>query len=92
MKNAKKVVYLIIVLNILFQIVYSTIGRGYSNHFIFYIFRPEYMLISGIIAFLVFIFHIMLLIRSAEMNKFDIIALILNIEFMAYYIRFLSLQ
>ena len=61
MKNAKKVVYLIIVLNILFQIVYSTIGRGYSNHFIFYIFRPEYMLISGIIAFLVFIFHIIFL-------------------------------
>ena len=97
MKKCKNTVYIIILINIVFQIIYSTLGKNITSelgslNYIFYVFRPEYLIVSGIIAFITLILHIILLIRSRKITKFDIIALVLNFEFMAYYIKLLSIQ
>lgn len=102
----KKLFFIITVINISFQIIYMTFGRCIgieltSLRFIFYIFRPEYMLVSGIISFIVFIFTIILLIiniisiivkskKHIDINY--IIILILNIEYIIYYNNFLMMQ
>ena len=61
--------------------------------YVFYIFRPEYMIISGIVAFLVGFGILILIIKSIKNVCFtDIIMLMLNIEYVIYYSRFMAMQ
>lgn len=94
----KKGLYLITILNILFQIVYTTLGKytqtelGVSKY-VFYVFRAEYMVVSGIVALLDFFVMLITVLRSIKSTSFlDIIVLLLNIEYIVYYIGFLMKQ
>ena len=94
----RKVVYLITIINILFQVVYMTIGKYATSEigilkYVFYIFRPEYMLVSGIIALFVTCVVLILIFKSIKNIYFlDVIILVLNIEHIIYYFRFLMKQ
>lgn len=94
----KKVSYIITVINILFQLIYMTLGKYNMSEigklkYVFYVFRPEYMIVSGIFAFLALCAVLVLIIKSIRKIYFlDIIALMLNIEYLIYYIGFLSRQ
>ena len=80
----RKILYSIILINICFQIVYLTFGRMVNIEltnfkYIFYIFRPEYMIFSGIIAilvlFILLMFSILLilfkLLRKESLDLFS---------------------
>lgn len=94
----RKVFYLITIINILFQVVYMTIGKYTTSEmgilkYVLYVFRPEYMIVSGIVAFLVGCGVLILIIKSIKsMCFFDIVVLLLNIEYIIYYLRFLTKQ
>lgn len=93
----KKVSDVITFINLTFQIVYLVFGRFTTTkleklNWIFYIFRPEYMVISGLIALLNTIILICILIASRKQILYTIIIILLNIEFLAYYIRLISMQ
>ena len=94
----RKVFYLITIINIFFQVVYMTIGKYTTSEmkllkYIFYIFRPEYIIVSGIISFFVGCGVFILIIKSVKNICFlDIVVLLLNIEYIIYYIRFLTKQ
>jgi len=69
--------------------------------YIFYFFRPEYMIISGIFAFLVGCGVLILIIKSVliliikSINSicfYDIIVLLLNVEYIVFYLGFLMKQ
>ena len=49
----RKAIYSVTILNIIFQIIYMTFGNLSKKWYIyfFYIFRVEYMLLSGVICF-----------------------------------------
>ena len=94
----RKVVYLITIINIMFQVLYMTVGKFTTSEigilkYVFYIFRPEYMIISGLIAFFVMCTVLILIIKSFKnMCFFDIIILVLNVEYIIYYINLLTKQ
>lgn len=98
----RKIVYSVTLVNILFQVVYSTIGKYTASDvgilaYIFYIFRPEYLLISGLAAILLLLSAIVLTVEDIfRTNKkgivYNIAAMLLNIEFIVYYFNFLSRQ
>ncbi len=94
----RKLLYIITLINICFQIVYMTFGRCVGIEltnlkYIFYIFRPEYMIVSGIVAFLVGCGVLILFIKSIKNFNFtDIGVLLLNVEYIIYYFRFLTKQ
>lgn len=93
-----KVFYLITIINVLFQVVYIAIGKHTTSEmgilkYVFYIFRPEYMIVSGVLAFLVGCGVLILIIKSIKNLCFwDIVVLLLNIEYIIYYLRFLTKQ
>lgn len=93
----KKVSYTITVIHLLFQIVYDSFGYFTTTelgrlNWIFYIFRPEYMVISGVIALLNIIILIYMLIVHKKQRPYTAIIMLVNIEFVVYYIRFISMQ
>lgn len=93
----RKVSYIITAVNILFQIVYMTIGRkaydelGVLNH-IFYVFRPEYMIISGIVVLFNLFILAAVLIYLRKVKICDIAVIILNLQYLVFYRYFLSIQ
>ena len=94
----RKVFYIITIINILFQAVYMTIGKYTTSEigilkYVFYIFRPEYMIVSGIVAFLVGCGGLILIIKAIKNFCFsDIVVLLLNVEYIIYYLIFLMKQ
>lgn len=94
----RKVIYIITIINLIFQGIYMTVGKYTMSEmtnikYIFYIFRPEYMLISGIIAIIILIVTFILIIKSIKkVYIFDIIALLLNFEYIIYYFNLLKYQ
>lgn len=93
----KKVSYIITIINILFQVIYMTIGTykyielsGLNS--IFYIFRPEYFLVSGIVGLINIFLLIIVLIKNKKAQLSDIIILLLNIEYIIYYYFMLRVQ
>lgn len=94
----RKILYVITIINILFQIVYMTVGKYTTSDsgvwkYVFYVFRPEYMIVSGIIAILVGGTAFIVIIKSLKNVCFsDVIMLLLNIEYMIYYIHFIIKQ
>ena len=94
----RKVFYIITIINILFQAVYMTIGKYTTSEmgilkYVFYIFRPEYMIVSGIVAFLVGCGVLISIIKSIKNFCFsDMVVLLLNVEYIIYYLRFLTKQ
>ena len=94
----KKICYIITIINILFQIVYVTLGKYTTTElgkfiYVFDIFRAEYMIISGIIALFVMCALLILIIKTIKKICFlDIIVLLLNIEYIIYYFSFLTKQ
>lgn len=87
----RKVLCLITVINIMFQVVYATIGRMTTSKlgrliYVFYVFRPEYMIVSGIIAFFAGCGALMLIIKSVKnIRVIDVMVVMLNIEYIVYY-------
>ncbi len=95
----RKVFYWITVINILFQAVNMTIGKYTTSElggilkYTFYVFRPEYMVISGIVAFFVGLGVLVLIIRSIKNIRFsDLIVLLLNVEYIIFYLRLMMKQ
>ena len=94
----RKVFYWITVINILFQVVNMTFGKYTTSElgifkYVFYIFRPEYMVISGIVAFFVGFGVLVLIIRSIKNICFsDLIVLLLNAEYIIFYLRLMMKQ
>lgn len=94
----RKVLYLVTMVNILFQMIYMSLGDHTTSElgilrYIFYVFRPEYMIVSGVIAFLVGCGILILIIKSIKNTHFpDIVMLLLNIEYIIYYLAMLTKQ
>ena len=94
----RKIFYLITIINVLFQVVYMTFGKYTTSEigifkYVFYVFRPEYVIISGIVAFFVGFGVLILIIKSIKNICFsDLIVLLLNVEYILYYLRFLMKQ
>ena len=94
----RKVTYILTIINVLFQIIYMTLGSYTTSEigiliYIFYIFRAEYLIISGLIAFFVMCVILTLIVKSIKnLYHMDIIILILNIEYIIYYINLLMEQ
>lgn len=93
----KKVSYIITVINLLCEILYESFGYMTTTelgrlNWIFYIFRPEYMVISGLITLLNIIILIYILVAYKNQRPYTAIIMLVNIEFIVYYIRFISMQ
>ena len=98
----KKILWVISLINICFQIVYMIFGKQTNGFiYVFYVFRIEYMLLSGLISFVILIITTILIIINivkivtSKIKVIDIgniIVLILNVEHVIYYVNFLSLQ
>ncbi len=92
----KKVLYIITCINLLFQIIYMTLGRILEMgnlKYVFYVFRPEYMVVSGLVAFIIICCFAVLTIKSVKNFRItDLIAIALNIEYLFYYAYFMSIQ
>lgn len=94
----KKTLYGITIINVLFQIVYMTLGKYTTSEigkliYVFYVFRAEYMIVSGVIAFFIVCTVLILIIKSIKRICFlDIIILMLNVEYIIYYLKFLTKQ
>lgn len=92
----KKIPYIFTIINIIFQIVYMTFGRLTYTELggltaLFIIFRPEYLIISGIISIINIIAFIPMLIKNN--NKACLIIMIaINIEYIIYYYCLLMKQ
>lgn len=93
----KKTSYVITAINLMFQIVYMLFG-GYTVtelgnlQLIFYIFRPEYLIISGVIAIINILILIVISVCEKKCNVYNIIVILLNIEYMIFYICMMRLQ
>lgn len=85
----KKIPLIFGIINLLFQVVYSTLGSipGDDYIWVFYIFRPEYLIISGPISFAMLIAAVILLFKYRKDKSFIyiVISVILHIEFLAFY-------
>lgn len=98
----RNMIYIMTIVNIFFQTVYMIFGTYTTLElgkfiYVFYIFRTEYMLISGFIAFIDVVIIVGLILKgiidvNRTVNIYDIAMLILNIEYMVYYIKFLMKQ
>ncbi len=99
----RKTIYSITILNIIFQIIYIAFGNLSKKWhiYIFYIFRVEYILLSGILALFMLLVILILLIISfiktisqgrRQFYIFDVITLVLNLEYIIYYFTFLAKQ
>ena len=92
----KKIPYIFTIINIIFQIVYMTLGRSTHTELgwrtdLFIIFRPEYLIISGIISIINIIAFIPMMIK--DNNKVCYIIMIaINIEYIIYYYCLLMKQ
>ena len=93
----KKTSYVITAINLMFQIVYMLFG-GYTVtelgnlQLIFYIFRPEYLIISGVIAIINILILIVISVCEKKSNVYNIIVILLNIEYIIFYICMMRLQ
>lgn len=93
----KKTSYVITAINLMFQIVYMLFG-GYTVtelgnlQLIFYIFRPEYLIISGVIAIINILILIVISVCEKKCNVYNIIVILLNIEYIIFYICMMRLQ
>ena len=93
----KKTSYVITAINLIFQIVYMLFG-GYTVtelgnlQLIFYIFRPEYLIISGVIAIINILILIVISVCEKKSNVYNIIVILLNIEYIIFYICMMRLQ
>lgn len=96
----KKVLYSITSINILFQCVYSVLGKYTESElellklkWVFYLFRPEYLVISGVFSLLALIVLLFLFIKKkGVITLSDIAIFIMNIEYWIYYLNLLSIQ
>jgi len=94
----RTIFYSATIINILFQVIYMTLGKYTTTDlreliYIFYIFRPEYIIISGIIAFFVACGILVLIIRALKnICVCDIIMLMLNLEYIVYYLGLMKRQ
>ena len=59
---------------------------------IFYIFRPEYLIISGVIAIINILILIVISVCEKKCNVYNIIVILLNIEYIIFYICMMRLQ
>ncbi len=91
-------------INIIFQIVYSIFGayttvQLETNNivWIFYVFRPEYLFISGAVSFSMIITSVVFIIILLKKRKklfcfYNMLSIFINVEFLIFYYRFMFLQ
>lgn len=94
----RRITYIITVVNLIFQFIYATLGQYRTSEmenikYIFYIFRVEYMIVSGCFSAIVLVAICILIIKSIrKVYLLDFVALLLNIEYILYYVSFLKHQ
>lgn len=96
----RSILLIITIINMLFQFVYLTFGRVTELGifiYVFYVFRPEYVIVSGVIAFIILcvwivLFTIKLLRHGKDKMITDIIGILLNIEYLLFYCYVLSIR
>ncbi len=96
-KFIRRIAYVLTLINIAFQAVYMICGRFTTTelgsiNYIFYIFRPEYMAVSGAVAAAAVIALVICSIMHRKLKAFDAAAIILNIEYTIYYCRLIMIQ
>ena len=93
----QKILYVISLLHILFQIVYTTFGNltsgtlGQFKH-VFLVFCAEYFLLSGAVTLVVTYYMLKLIFSGTNRGKMDIFVLMLNIEYLMYHIKTMTTQ
>ena len=97
MKHEKIFVYIFTLINLAFQIVYSTLGKMPTSElgsltFMFYIFRPEYMLMSGIVSLIAIITSVIIMTSQKKLQVLQIIIILINVEYILYYLKLMSIQ
>lgn len=93
----RSILCIITVVNILFQFVYMMLDKIFESGMLILlliIFRPEYMIISGIVAFIVVCVLTVLAVKKILKHKkdkifTDIICILLNIEYLFCYYYFI---
>ncbi len=97
----KKISYIITIVNLLFQIFYSIFGiytqteiRDLGIAWMLYIFRPEYLIISGVLSCVCVIVLITVITneRTISCFLFNMVALMFNLEYIVFYIALLMRQ
>jgi len=88
----KKILYIVTAFNLLCQIVWLTVGSMSNPGILIYLFRvfhPLYVLASGFVALImvcIITAGIFVRVRKLkDVGKCDIIILVLNVEYIAYY-------
>lgn len=95
---SRKIAYAITVVNLLFQLVYMTLGQFTPGElgalqYIVHLFRAEYMIVSGLLAFAALGILAACLIRARGQGwKRDGLAMLLNAEYIAYWLGLMSIQ
>ena len=97
MKHEKIFVYIFTLINLAFQIVYSTLGKKPTSElgslkFMLYIFRPEYLLMSGLVSLIAIIVSIFIMTSQKKLQFLQVIAILFNIEYILYYLKLMSIQ
>lgn len=97
MKHEKIFVYIFTLINLAFQIIYSTLGKMTTSElgtfkYIFYILRPEYVLMSGLVSLITIIVSIFIMTSQKKLQFLQIIAILFNIEYILYYLKLMSIQ
>ena len=96
----KRIIYIFTIINILFEIIYSTLGRlpsseiseSFAKH-IFSIFRPEYLIVSGPISLVLIILLLCNGIKERKsLPKLDLIFLAANVEYVIFYSILMVMQ
>ena len=91
----RRILYITTLVNICFELIYEIIGTTIdremvTNEYIFSIFKPQYMHISGIIAFLTICVILKIMFKSSKRMWIpDIFVMLLNAQYIIFYQRFL---
>lgn len=78
------------------MVVYSMLDSisGDDYKWVFYIFRPEYLIVSGPVSFVMLIASVILLFKYRKDKSFPyiVISVILHSEFLGFYDYFLKIN
>ena len=93
----KKFLIIATTINLLFQIVYSIFGANDNLLFLFVVFHPIYLLISGIVSLGVILLSAIKLLttiwkRQKDDSIFILIILVMNLEYLYFWIKLMMIQ
>ena len=93
----KKTLIIVTTINLLFQIIYSIFGANDHLLFLFVIFHPIYLLISGIVSLGVVLLSVMKLLTTIWKKRNDdsipmLIIFLMNLEYLYFWIKLMMIQ